>query len=591
MTTSTAAPSIGTATALRRAFKESPELRKGLGFTLVLAFIGTGMAIVVPIMIQLIIDSDVLGTDEIDMASVLRKGAIAFGAMLISALAGRAAVIRLSIASSSGLSDLRVFTFRHLHELSVLHVESERRGALVSRVTSDVDTIMHFMEWGGVGIIIGSAQVVLAVIVMVYYDWRLALLVVIGVTIYAVLLGWFQQILRRAHDRVRGRVADTLAALGEAIAGLPVIRAFGAEDATIENVRATLDAQCDEEYRTAKLGAALFSSAEVFAGLLTASVIGIGVVLGASSGTSAGTLLAFLFLVNLLVEPVQMLVETLDHAQTAGAGLRRILGVIDTESDVPDPLTGPKLPDGGLDVQFEDVSFSYPTGEPALRDVSVHVDVGSRLAVVGETGSGKTTFAKLVTRLLDPTSGRVKVGGVAIDEVPFRDLRAKVAFVPQEGFLFDNSIAANVRYGKPGATDGEVRAAFRDLELEGWVDALPNGVDTQVGERGGQLSAGERQLVAMVRAWMAAPDLLVLDEATSAVDPSLEVKLRRAIERLTSGRTSITIAHRLSTAEAADRVLVFDRGVLVEQGDHDALLAAGGVYAALHADWERGTTE
>jgi putative ABC transport system ATP-binding protein len=591
MTPPASAPSIGTTTALRRAFQESPELRKGLGLTLLLAFVGTGMAIVVPIMIQQIIDSDVLGADEIDMAAVLQKGAIALGAMLVSALAGRAAVIRLAVASSTGLSDLRVFTFRHLHELSVLHVESERRGALVSRVTSDVDTIMHFMEWGGVGIIVGSAQVLLAVLVMLYYDWRLTLLVVAGVALYAVLLGWFQQILRRAHDRVRGRVADTLAALGEAIAGLPVIRAFAAEDSTIENVRATLDAQCDEEYRTAKLGAALFSSAEIFAGMLTASVIGVGVVLGAASGTSAGTLLAFLFLVNLLVEPVQMLVETLDQAQTAGAGLRRILGVIDTDSDVPDPGVGPVLPDGGLDVRFESVGFSYPTGEPALRDVTVHVDTGSRLAVVGETGSGKTTFAKLVTRLLDPTTGRVRVGGVAIDQVPFRDLRNKVAFVPQEGFLFDDSIAANVRYGKPGATDEEVSVAFRDLELEGWVDSLPNGVETRVGERGNQLSAGERQLVAMVRAWIASPDLLVLDEATSAVDPSLEVKLRRAIERLTSGRTSITIAHRLSTAEAADRVLVFDRGALVEQGDHDALLAAGGVYAALHADWERGTAE
>jgi putative ABC transport system ATP-binding protein len=591
MTVPTDAPSIGTTAALRRAFREAPALREGLGITLLLAFVGTGMSIVVPIVIQRMIDDDVLGSADIDMGSVLQKGIIALGAMVISALAGRAAVIRLSIASSSGLSDLRVSTFRHLHELSVLHVESERRGALVSRVTSDVDTIMHFMEWGGVGMIVGTAQVLLAVVVMLLYDWRLALMVLLGVGIYTILLGWFQQILRRAHDRVRGRVADTLAALGEAIAGLPVIRAFGAEDAAIEKVRTTLDAQCDEEYRTAKLGAALFSSAEVFAGLLTASVIGVGVVMGASSGTSAGTLLAFLFLVNLLVEPVQMLVETLDHAQTAGAGLRRILDVIDRDSDVPDPVTGPSLPEGGLDVQFADVGFSYPTGEPALRNVTVHVDVGSRLAVVGETGSGKTTFAKLVTRLLDPTTGKIEVGGIAIDEVPFANLRAKVAFVPQEGFLFDDSICANVRYGKPGATDDEVRAAFRDLELDGWVDSLPNGLDSRVGERGGQLSAGERQLVAIVRAWIAAPDLLVLDEATSAVDPSLEVKLRRAIERLTSGRTSITIAHRLSTAEAADEVLVFYRGVLVEQGDHDSLLAAGGVYAALHADWERGTTE
>jgi putative ABC transport system ATP-binding protein len=210
------------------------------------------------------------------------------------------------------------------------------------------------------------------------------------------------------------------------------------------------------------------------------------------------------------------------------------------------------------------------------------------VAVVGQTGSGKTTFTKLVTRLLEPDAGRIEIGGVPLNEIRFSSLRERVAFVPQEGFLFNTTIAENVRYGAPDATDQEIREAFSQLGLEAWLARMPAGLETAVGERGANLSAGERQLVALVRAWITNPDLLVLDEATSAVDPFLEVSLRRAIERLTSGRTSITVAHRLSTAEASDEVLVFDHGGLVERGTHQELLARKGVYTNLYADWNRG---
>ncbi|MGH8875197.1 MAG: ABC transporter ATP-binding protein, partial [Acidimicrobiia bacterium] len=253
-------------------------------------------------------------------------------------------------------------------------------------------------------------------------------------------------------------------------------------------------------------------------------------------------------------------------------------------------VDGVDLPPGGLDVFFDHVRFRYPTGPDVLCDVTVGVPAGRRVAVVGETGSGKTTFAKLACRLLDPTEGVIEVGGVPIDRVRFASLRSRVAFVPQDGFLFDASLGDNVRYGRPEASEREIRAAFIELGLDGWLERLPGGLDHPVGERGGNLSAGERQLVALVRAWISVPDLLVLDEATSAVDPVLEVQLRRAIERLTGGRTSITIAHRLSTAEAADEVLVFDRGRLVERGHHRELVAAGGVYSRLHSDWMAGST-
>jgi len=286
-----------------------------------------------------------------------------------------------------------------------------------------------------------------------------------------------------------------------------------------------------------------------------------------------------------------MLVETINQAQSAGAGLRKVLTVLDTPIDVGDPVNGIDLPNRPLDVHFEAVRFRYPTGDDVISDVTVSIAVGERTAVVGETGSGKTTFAKLATRLLDPASGAITIAGTPIDEVRFESLRSRVSYVPQEGFLFDGSVADNIRYGKPGVGDDGIRMAIADLELLDWVESLPGGIGAVVGERGSNLSAGERQLVAIIRAWIANPDLLVLDEATSAVDPALEVQIRRAIERLTAGRTSITVAHRLSTAEAADTVLVFDSGRLVERGHHTDLVAAGGVYADLHRDWEGAVAE
>ncbi len=247
------------------------------------------------------------------------------------------------------------------------------------------------------------------------------------------------------------------------------------------------------------------------------------------------------------------------------------------------------LPYGALDVSFADVAYTYPGGTRALDDLTVAIEQGRRVAVVGETGSGKTTFGKLLVRLLEPQEGTVEIGGVDLRRTANQDLRRRVAFVPQEGFLFNGSIADNVRFGKPGATDREVEAAFLELELDGWLESLPAGIDSQVGPRGSNLSSGERQLVAVVRAWISTPDLLVLDEATSAVDPALDVQLRRAIERLTTGRTSVTIAHRLATAEASDDILVFDQGRLVERGTHRELARGDGVYAHLYRDWTAGT--
>ena len=243
------------------------------------------------------------------------------------------------------------------------------------------------------------------------------------------------------------------------------------------------------------------------------------------------------------------------------------------------------LPKGAVSIAFDGVTFAYPGGRPVLHDVDLEIAPNTRVAVVGETGSGKTTLAKLLTRLMDPAAGTVRLDGVDLRTVPFSSLRDRVVMVPQEGFLFDSTLRANARYGRLDATDDDIRTAAAELGLTDWLDGLPQGLDTPVGQRGESLSAGERQLVALVRAHLADPDLLVLDEATSAVDPALEMRIGRALERLTRGRTSVTIAHRMSTAENADEVVVVDAGRIVQRGPHARLVAEGGVYGRLHESW------
>jgi ATP-binding cassette, subfamily B, bacterial len=578
---SAAAPSPragGLVTALVRAATIAPSLRRGFGVTVLLAAVGTLGQLVVPIAVQQV----TAGSQDIPVVAATSAGALAV--LLLSMAANRAALLRLVRATADGLAELRVATFRHIHDLSTLHLQAERRGVLVARVTSDVESVTQFLEWGGVAMLVGSAQLALAMAVMLVYDWRLALLVAGGAALYGGLVAFFNRVLGRAFDRVRERNAASVGAVSEAVAGLPTIRVFGIERRAQARVDEALDAQFGVQVRAGALGAVMFSSAEVFAASLTAGVLAAGVLLG--DGLTAGQVVAFLFLVTLFIDPVQTIVEVLNEAQSAAAGIRRVLHVLGTPREVADPVDGEDLPPGQLGIVFRGVRFRYPEGDrDVLCDLDLVIEPGTRVAVVGETGSGKSTLAKVLVRLVDASDGVVEVGGVDVRRVRFASLRRRVAFVPQEGFLFDGTIAENARYGRPEASDDEVAAAFSDLGLDGWLAEQPAGLATPVGERGGRLSSGERQLVALVRAWLTAPDLLVLDEATSAVDPALDVQLKHAIERLTAGRTAVTIAHRLSTAQTADRVLVFDQGQLVEQGSHDELVEAGGVYAELWADW------
>jgi len=455
----------------------------------------------------------------------------------------------------------------------------------VSRVTSDVDTLSIFMQHGGLLIVVSSAQVVLATVLMLFWSWQLTLVVYLCFLPLVFAVRALQRRLQTAYRVVRERVGGMLGVVAETVVGAPVIRAYAVQARTSERLDRAVNATRDAQTRALRLSAVNVSAGELTAALATAMVIVIGVLLGVAGEITAGRLIGFFFLVTLFIQPVQIATELLNEAQNAGAGMRRVLGVLDTPSDVADPPDGKPLPPGPIRVRFESVGFAYPDGPEVLHDVDLELTARSRVAVVGETGSGKTTFAKLLTRLMDPSRGRVLLSGVPLDELSFDSLRSRVVMVPQDGFLFDSTVAVNVRFGRLEATDDDIALAFHELGLTDWLEQLPDGLHTAVGERGESLSVGERQLVAIARAYIADPDLLVLDEATSAVDPATEVRLQRALDSLTRGRTTLAIAHRLSTAEAADEILVVDAGRIVQRGPHRELVAVDGVYARLHASW------
>jgi ATP-binding cassette, subfamily B, bacterial len=567
---------------LRRGLAITPELREGIRLTLLLALLAGAGRMVTPVLVQQVVDHHLASGELGGVLPMAIAGAVV---VVLTALCARATGRRLATAAERGLAALRTRTFRHIHALSIAHHNEERRGNLVSRVVSDVETLSDFFRWGGINFIVDGSLMLVALTTMAIYDWRLTLVALATMLPIIPLLRYMQRKLVRAWDAVRLRVGEMLGALSESIMGAAVIRAYRSQEAAQRRIASTLERRARAEIRAGTIGAILFPISDVFSALAIAVALLVGMLLGPGGDMSTGKLVAFVFLVSIFLEPVANLTEVLDYTQQALAGWRRVLDVLDTPIEVREPEPGLELPGGALQVELDHVWFAYHGGSPVLRDVSCTIPAGTRVAVVGATGSGKTTMAKLLIRLADPTAGAIRVGGLDLRRVATRSLRSSMVLVPQDGFLFDTTVAANVQLGRPAASDAEVRAALDDLGLGPWVESLPEGLDSAVGQRGERLSVGERQLVALARGYLANPGCLILDEATSAVDPATEVRLRNAIDRLTAGRTAITVAHRLAAAEHADLVLVMQGGRLVEQGSHEALLRAGGTYANLYSSW------
>jgi ATP-binding cassette subfamily B protein len=586
-TAATAERAEGTLATFRRGLALSPELRPGLAGTLVLAVIAMAGRVAVPIAVQQGIDRGIRAPDGPHLGVIAVIVALTLAVLAVSTACGYLMTRRLFTVSETALGALRSRTFRHIHDLSMLHQQSERRGSLVSRVTGDVDQITQFLQTGGVMLLLSSGQLVVTTVVMLVYSWQLTLVVFAAFLPAAVVIRLFQRRLAGVYRTVRERTGTLLGAIGESVVGATVIRAYGVGARTEQRLDTAIERLRVAQQRALRTSVTSFSTGELAAGVALAAVVVVGVLLGVDGGLTVGRLTAFLFLVTLFIQPVQIATEVLNEAQNAVAGWRRVLDVLDIDPDVADPdEIGVPLPPGPLSVRFSDVSFRYGEGPLVLSDVDLEIPARTKVAVVGETGSGKTTFAKLLTRLMDPASGEVLLSGVPLTSVRFASLRQRVVMVPQDGFLFDATVAENIRFARPELSDDDLRLAFIELGLADWVDGLPRGLDTPVGERGEALSVGERQLVALVRAYVADPDLLVLDEATSAVDPATEVRLQRALDAVTRGRTTVAIAHRLSTAQAADEVIVVDAGRVVQRGPHAELVReTDSIYAKLYASW------
>ncbi len=572
---------------LRRAVRESPELRRGLGVTVVFALLSALARLVLPILVQQTLDGG-FTEGAVDVGFVFRA-TLAAGALIVVIYGLTTITYRRVIAvAENTLLALRVRTFDHIQRLSLAEHTEKRKGVLTARVTSDVETLAQFAQWGALAWIVDTALIIGTLAVMAVYSWQLALLTLVVYLPLLPILRFIQRRQLRAYNRVRTRTADTLSQTSEAVSGAVTIRAYGYQDEVGERLEDANTELVAAQTNAHRFFSILAPTMDLFGGVATGAVAVVGVLLGPDTLT-VGELTAFLFLVTILIQPIAQLGEVLDQTQTALAGWWKILQIHDIPVDVVEAEPGVELPAGPPTVELRSVDFAYRTGDRVLHDLSFVIPAGTSVAVVGETGSGKSTMAKLLARLADPISGQVIVAGHDLRTASEASRSRLIRMVPQDGFLFDTTLAENIRFGRPGATDVQIDQAIASLGLRDWVDGLQDGIETSAGERGEGISVGERQLVALIRAQLADAGLLILDEATSAVDPETEVRMAEALERLSRGRTTVSIAHRLSTAERADLVLVMDDGRLVESGSHDELIAARGVYAGLYADWVGNT--
>lgn len=568
---------------IRRSWQFAAPYHRTIVAAITLVTVWTATTLAGPVLVSYGIDHGISGHD----GHVLDMTVGAYVAVTIAAyFLARLQYVYINRAGEGFLRDLRVRVFDHLQKQALAYFDREQTGVLVSRMTADVESMGELIQFGLLQFLSAGLLVVMALALLFVLSWELTLLVLVVFPIIVVASIRFQHDSNKAYLKVRERVGNNLSALQEGISGVRVIQAFGREREQSRRFQATNQSLFDTHMHSIRISMWYFGLVEFCGIIATAGMVGVGGWLVHRGSVSLGVVTAFLLLLSSLFEPVQQLSQLYNTVQSAGAALQKLYGILDTVPEVDEAPDAVELPTLG-EVAVAGVGFEYVPGRPVLSGVTLTVGIGERLALVGPTGAGKSTLAKLMARLYDPSTGTVSFGGVDLRDATLHSLRNRVVVVPQEGFLFSGTIRENLSIARPSATDDEIAQSLAAIGVLEHFMSFAEGLDTEVRERGSRLSAGERQLIALARAALVDPAVLVLDEATSNLDPGTEAEVEHALESLMLNRTVVVVAHRLSTVRRADRIAVVDAGGLAELGSHDELVAFGGKYAALAAAWER----